>query len=313
MKKGKQPLEEFTTGLDPIAKGIVEYGGLFNYNKARLAGQVSPPPVDTKKRPMNLVEKIIARSAIADAKTGATGIDAVKPGDALFCRADVRFSHEYVTPMGESLFNSGFGADAKVRDNDSIFAFRDHLTFIDKVMPEEHKKKGLLKLADNLAKVQEDFVTRQGIRLFGEHEDGGSEAICHNAVMEELAAPGFLVIGTDSHTCTAGALGCFAFGVGSTDMANAWYTKDVQVKVPESVRYDLVGKPAEDITAKDVILYVMAQDYIKSGKGIGKVLEFTGEGLLHFNMDERAILTNMAVKGATTGIIEPDAGRRNIS
>ena len=221
---------------------------------------------------MNLVEKIIARSAIADAKTGATGIDAVKPGDALFCRADVRFSHEYVTPMGESLFNSGFGADAKVRDNDSIFAFRDHLTFIDKVMPEEHKKKGLLKLADNLAKVQEDFVTRQGIRLFGEHEDGGSEAICHNAVMEELAAPGFLVIGTDSHTCTAGALGCFAFGVGSTDMANAWYTKDVQVKVPESVRYDLVGKPAEDITAKDVILYVMAQDYIKSGKGIGKVM-----------------------------------------
>jgi 3-isopropylmalate/(R)-2-methylmalate dehydratase large subunit len=302
------PLAEFTNGLDPIAQGIVEYGGLFNYNKARLAGQVAPPAVATAKRPMNLVEKIIASSAIADAQTGATGIDAVKPGDALFCRADVRFSHEYVTPMGESLFNAGFGADAQVRDNQSIFAFRDHLTFIGKVMPEEHKKKGLLELADNLAKVQEDFVTRQGIRLFGEHEDGGSVAICHNAVMEEIAAPGFLVIGTDSHTCTAGALGCFAFGVGSTDMANAWYTKDVQVKVPESVRYDLVGKPAADITAKDVILYVMAQDYIKSGKGIGKVLEFAGEGLLHFNMDERATLTNMAVEaGATTGIIEPDA------
>ncbi|MBL90745.1 MAG: 3-isopropylmalate dehydratase [Myxococcales bacterium] len=302
------PLEEFTQGLDPIAKGIVEYGGLFTYNKARLAGEVAPPPVATAKRPMNLVEKIIAQSAIADAKTGATGIDAVKPGDALFCRADVRFSHEYVTPMAESLFKAGFGDDAHVRDNESIFAFRDHLTFIDKVMPEEHKKKGLLELADNLAKVQEDFVTREGIRLFGEHPDGGSEAICHNAVMEELAAPGFMVIGTDSHTCTAGALGCFAFGVGSTDMANAWYTKDVQVKVPESVRYELVGKPAEDITAKDVILYVMAQEYIKSGKGIGKVLEFTGEGLLHFNMDERATLTNMAVEaGATTGIIEPDA------
>ncbi len=309
IEKGEAvPLKEFTNGLDPIAKGIVEYGGLFNYNKARLAGQVAPPAVATAKRPMNLVEKIIAKSAIADAKTGSTGIEAVKPGDALFCRTDVRFSHEYVTPMGESLFKAGFGADSKVRDNQSIFAFRDHLTFIDKVMPEEHKQKGLLTLADNLAKVQESFVARQGIRLFGEHEDGGSEAICHNAVMEELAAPGYLVIGTDSHTCTAGALGCFAFGVGSTDMANAWYTKDVQVKVPESVRYDLVGKPTADITAKDVILYIMAQEYIKSGKGIGKVLEFTGEGLLHFNMDERATLTNMAVEaGATTGIIEPDA------
>ena len=115
------PLEEFTQGLDPIAKGIVEYGGLFTYNKARLAGEVAPPPVATAKRPMNLVEKIIAQSAIADAKTGATGIDAVKPGDALFCRADVRFSHEYVTPMAESLFKAGFGDDAHVRDNESIF------------------------------------------------------------------------------------------------------------------------------------------------------------------------------------------------
>ena len=314
IEKGEAvPLEEFTTGLDPIAKGIVEYGGLFNYNKARLAGQVSPPPVDTKKRPMNLVEKIIARSAIADAKTGATGIDAVKPGDALFCRADVRFSHEYVTPMGES-FLTPVSVPTQKFVTMTLFLHSEITSPSLTRSCRRAQEKRVAKTADNLAKVQEDFVTRQGIRLFGEHEDGGSEAICHNAVMEELAAPGFLVIGTDSHTCTAGALGCFAFGVGSTDMANAWYTKDVQVKVPESVRYDLVGKPAEDITAKDVILYVMAQDYIKSGKGIGKVLEFTGEGLLHFNMDERATLTNMAVEaGATTGIIEPDAVSGGIS
>ncbi len=165
----------------------------------------------------------------------------------------------------------------------------------------------MLQLADNLASVQKSFVDKQGIRLFGEREGGGSEAICHNAVMEELGGPGQIVVGTDSHTCTAGALGCFAFGVGTTDMANAWFTKDIQVKVPECVKYVLKGKPAADVTAKDIILYVMAQDYIKSGKGIGKVLEFSGEGLQHLKMDERATLTNMAVEaGATTGIIEPD-------
>lgn len=308
IEKGEAiPLSEFTKGLDPIASGIVEYGGLFNYNKARLAGLVSPPSIDTPARPMNLVEKIIANRAIADAKTGKTGVVAVKPNDAMFCAADVRFSHEYVTPMAESLFLSGFGKDAKIRDVESVFAFRDHLTFIGKAMSEENKKKGLLVLADNLAVVQEDFCKRQGIRLFGEVEGGGSEAICHNAVLEELARPGHLVIGTDSHTCTAGALGCFAFGVGSTDMANAWFTGDIQVKVPESVRYELIGKPANGVTAKDIILYIMAQEYIKTGKGIGKVLEFCGEGLQHLDIDERATLTNMAVEaGATTGIIEPD-------
>jgi len=301
------PLSAFTEGLDPIAKGIVEYGGLFKYNKARLAGAVAPPAVATEPRPMNLVEKIIAHRAVKDATTGELGIDAVKPGDALFCRADVRFSHDYTTAMGEALFKDGFGKDAKITDPASAFAFRDHLTFLKNVMPEEQKKKGLLQLADNLATVQSNFVEEQGIRLFGEVEGGGSEAICHNAVMEELGGPGQLVVGTDSHTCTAGALGCFAFGVGTTDMANAWYTKDIQVKVPESVKYVLSGKPRADVTAKDIILFIMAQEYIKSGKAIGKVLEFSGEGLSHLNMDERATLTNMAVEaGATTGIIEPD-------
>ena len=298
------PLEEFTRGLDPIATGIVEHGGLFNYNKARLAGAVSPPLVTTPARPMSLVEKIIAQHAIADAASGKLGVDAVKPGDALFCKVDVRFSHDYTTAMCESLFNEGFGREARVRDVGSVFAFRDHRTFIKHVMPEEQKKKGLLVLADNLATVQSAFVERQGIRLFGEVPGGGSEAICHNAVMEELGGPGQIVVGTDSHTCTAGALGCFAFGVGSTDMANAWFTTDIQVMVPESVRCDLVGKPADDVTAKDVMLYIMAREYSRSGKCIGKVLEFAGPGLLHMNMDERATLTNMAVEcGATTGII----------
>jgi 3-isopropylmalate/(R)-2-methylmalate dehydratase large subunit len=115
------------------------------------------------------------------------------------------------------------------------------------------------------------------------------------------------VIGTDSHTCMAGVLGCFAFGVGSTDMANAWYTKDIRIRVPETVRYVLKGKKRADVAAKDVMLYILATEYMKTSKGIGKVLEFAGEDLRNWSMDERATLTNMAVEaGGTTGIIEPD-------
>lgn len=309
IEKGEAiPLAEFTQGLNDIERGIVEYGGLFTYNKARLAGEVVPPPVTTPARAMTLVEKIIASRAIADAKTGTLGLPAVAPGDALFCRTDVRFSHDYTTAMCDSLFVAGYGKDAKLRDPSSVFAMRDHLTFRNQIMSDADRKKGLHVLVDNLGTEQERFVKKHGIRYFGLAPDGsGSEAICHNAVMEELGGPGDIVVGTDSHTCTAGALGAFAFGVGSTDMANAWYTADIQVKVPASVKYVLTGKPAKGVTAKDVMLYVMAQHYAKEGNCIGKVLEMSGPGLLHMNMDERATLTNLAVEcGATTGIIEAD-------
>ena len=331
-------LEEFTKGLDPISRDIVEYGGLFNYNQARLAGEISPPPVETQSvmqqlidvgqirqdeakvfqrvveqavgsqrqfRPMNIVEKIIARHAFV--RAGTIGVESVKPGDALFAIADVRFSHEYVTPMAASLLTQALGPDAKVTEPESVFAFRDHLTFLNKVMSPKHREMGLLEKAEGLATTQESFTAKQGIKLYGENPEGGSEAICHNAVVEDLALPGQIVIGTDSHTCMAGVLGCFAFGVGSTDMANAWFTKDIRIRVPETVRYVFNGKKRADVAAKDVMLYILATDYMKSSQGIGKVLEFAGEDLKNWPMDERATLTNMSVEaGGTTGIIEPD-------
>jgi 3-isopropylmalate/(R)-2-methylmalate dehydratase large subunit len=305
------PISEFTKGLDPISASIVEHGGLFAYNRARLAGQTTPPAVTTPARPMTLCEKILAAHVIVDAKTGETGAAAVKPGDAFFARTDVRFSHEYVTPMAESLFVAEMGKDATVTDPKSVWAFRDHLTFLDLVMPKAHREMGLREQAEKLAAVQEDFTKRQGVKLYGEvHREGklvGSEAICHNKVIEEIALPGQLVAGTDSHTCMAGALGCFAFGVGSTDMANAWYTKDVRVTVPETARFVLEGRLRPGVCAKDVMLHILSQDFFKSGKGIGKVLEFAGEGVAALPLDERATLTNMAVEaGGFTGIIEAD-------
>jgi 3-isopropylmalate/(R)-2-methylmalate dehydratase large subunit len=333
IRRGEEiALDEFTKGLDSISQDIVEYGGLFNYNKARLAGEVSPPALDgsvrsprvskgsvaevalpngrasdtsRRPRPMNIVEKIIARHAFV--KAGTIGVESVKPGDALFAVADVRFSHEYVTPMAASLFTQALGNDAKITEPDSVFAFRDHLTFLSKVMSPKHREMGLLEKAEGLATTQESFTGRQGIKLYGENPEGGSEAICHNAVVEDLALPGQIVIGTDSHTCMAGVLGCFAFGVGSTDMANAWYTKDIRIRVPETVKYVLKGKKRADVAAKDVMLYILATEYMKSSQGIGKVLEFAGEDLMNWPMDERATLTNMAVEaGGFTGIIEPD-------
>ena len=144
--------------------------------------------------------------------------------------------------MAESLFKQALGPDARVSHPESVFAFRDHLTFLGRVMSPKHREMGLLEQAEGLATAQESFTTQQGIKLYGENPDGGSEAICHNAVIEDLALPGQIVVGTDSHTCMAGALGCFAFGVGSTDMANAWYTNDIRIRVPETVRYVLNGK-----------------------------------------------------------------------
>src|SRR5256714_11457204 len=166
IRRGEEvPLAEFTRGLDPISQQIVEYGGLFNYNKARLAGRATPPALETKRRPLNIVEKIIARHAFV--RAGEIGVEAVKPGDALFAAADVRFSHEYVTPMAESLFKHALGKDARVTQPESVYAFRDHLTFLGRVMPEEKRKMGLLDRAEGLAVTQAAFTEKQGIRLYG--------------------------------------------------------------------------------------------------------------------------------------------------
>jgi 3-isopropylmalate/(R)-2-methylmalate dehydratase large subunit len=305
MRGEEVSLSSFTADLDPISKGIVEYSGLFNYNRARLSGEIAPPALRTKQRPMTLVEQIIARHAVRS--PSEVGVDAVQPGDTLFVRVDVRFSHEPVTPMAEALMKEALGPDARVTDADSVYAFNDHLIFIDRVMPAKQRELGLLDRARELASKQAKFAARHGIKLYAESPNGGAHAICHNAVIEDIALPGQVVIGTDSHTCMAGVLGCFAFGVGSTDMANAWYTKDVRVSVPETVRFVLVGRKPLGVTAKDLMLQILASDFIRSGKAIGRVLEYAGDGLSDFSFDERATLTNMAVEaGAVTGIIEPD-------
>ena len=186
--------------------------------------------------------------------------------------------------------------------------FRDHLTFLDEVISEEKKKLGLLDLATQLKLKQGDFAKKQGIRLHGELTDRkGSEGICHSIVLESYALPGQLNIGSDSHTPHVGAIGCVAFGIGTTDVFNSWITKDVRVKVPESVRIVVRGKKHPNVTAKDFILKILSLDYVRSGKALAKVMEYAGEAIEELSVDERATMTNMAAEiGGFTGIVAPD-------
>lgn len=309
IKKGLPiPLSAFTEGTDPITRQIIEYGGLFPFNVARFQGLVELPDVRTGPRPMTLAEKILARHFLVDARSGRVGVPYVKPGDAGFVRVDWRFSHEYVTPMAVNYFRNYLGKDARVTDPSTIVCFRDHLTFLDDVMPEERRRMGLLELAHDLKRIQEEFCQEQGIRLHGELKDRkGSEGISHNIMSEQYVLPGQVVVGTDSHTPHSGALGCLAFGVGTTDIFNAWITRDVRIRVPESLLIRVHGTMSSTVTAKDLILAILRHPFVRKGGAIGKIIEFTGDAVRSMSIGERATLTNMCAEvGGFTGIIAPD-------
>ena len=312
-------LSEFTAGEDEITKQVIEYGGLFPFNVARMQGKVFLPAITTAKRPMTLAEKIFAAHMSSAAPETAemwrdgrprpsSRAQFVKPGDTGFTRVDLRFSHEYVTPMAAIFYEQYVGKDVPVNDAASIRFFRDHLTFLDEVISEEKKKIGLLDLATQLKLKQADFARQQGIKLHGELADRkGSEGICHSVMLETYALPGQVNVGSDSHTPHVGAIGCIAFGIGTTDVFNSWITKDVRVKVPESVKIVMRGKRHANVTAKDFILKILSLDYVRSGKALAKVMEYAGEAVEALSVDERATMTNMAAEiGGFTGIVAPD-------
>ena len=303
------PLAEFTDGKDEITRQIIEYGGLFEFNMARLQGKVTLPAPRAGPRPMTLGEKIFASKWVVDAATDRVGTDRAEPGEAGFFRADIRFSHEYVTPMAAIFFEQKLGADARVLDPDSILFFRDHLTFLHQVMSQERIEQGLLGVANELEAKQREFSEKQGIRLYGEQQGHvmGSEAICHSKILEEYAEPGMLIIGTDSHTPHAGAVGALAFGVGTTAIFNSWITKDVRARIPPSFKVVVSGELPANVTAKDLMLEILRHPYVRDGHAIGQIIEYAGPVVERLSVDERATMTNMAAEvGAFTGLVAAD-------
>src|SRR5207248_4361644 len=151
----------------------------------------APPPPPPSTLSLHDALPIFARHWVVDPSRGKVGVPALKPGDEGFVVTDIRFSHEYVTPMAAIFFEQLVGPDEQVHDPGSILMFRDHLTFLGEAMTPERVKEGLLDVALELEKKQRAFAEKQGIKLYGELRLGhhGSEAIWHCKILEGHAEP----------------------------------------------------------------------------------------------------------------------------
>ncbi len=240
---------------------------------------------------MTMVEKILAR---------ATGLVSVKAGDVVEPRVDLAMSHEnaaLVLNQFEEIYH-GTGLEARVWDPSKIAIIFDHR------VPAESSK-----TATNQKKVRE-FVGKQGITHF--HDIRGDEGgICHQILPENgYVRPGRVVVGTDSHTTSHGALGAFAFGVGATEMASVWALGRVLgVEVPGTIKVVVHGKFSPQVLPKDLILYLIGQ---LTAEGANfKVIEYSGEAVSAMPTSGRLTVCNMSVEaGATSGIVLPDEETR---
>jgi 3-isopropylmalate/(R)-2-methylmalate dehydratase large subunit len=240
---------------------------------------------------MTMVEKILAH---------ASGQTAVKAGDVVEPRVDLAMSHEnaaLVLNQFEEIYK-GTGLEAKVWDPSKIAIIFDHR------VPAESSK-----TATNQKKVRE-FVAKQGITRF--HDIRGDEGgICHQILPENgYVRPGNVVVGTDSHTTSHGALGAFAFGVGATEMASVWTLgRSLGVEVPGTIKVVVHGQFPVHVLPKDLILYLIGQ---LTAEGANfKVIEYSGEAFSCMPTSGRLTVCNMSVEaGATSGIVLPDEETR---
>ena len=212
--------------------------------------------------------------------------------------------------MASIFFEEKVGVDAKVVDPDSVLFFRDHLTFLGKVMSQERIEQGLLDVANQL-EVKQRHVQPESRTSSSTASRWGSASVHRPSATPRSSrstpSPACSSSGTDSHTPHAGAIGAVAFGVGTTAIFNSWITKDVRVKVPQSFKVVVTGEPAPNVTAKDYMLEILRHPYIRDGEAIGQIIEYAGPAVEALSVDERATMANMAAEvGAFTGIIAAD-------
>ena len=232
---------------------------------------------------MNITEKILAR---------ASGKDRVHPGEIVDAKVDMVMVHDLTGPLAVEAF--GKIGVKQVWNNQKIIIILDHQ------IPANSVK------AAELHKIMREFAKEQKIRIY----DVGEGGICHQVMPEKgHVTPGAAIVGADSHTCTYGAFGAFATGIGSTEAAAVFATGQIWLKVPETIKAKVTGDFQRFVTAKDLILFVISR--IGADGATYKSVEFAGATVRNMNIADRMTLCNMAVEmGAKNGIVEPDETTR---
>ena len=289
-------LEEFTSKYDPVTRLIIENGGLFPFAEKLSKNEISLPPLDTPSCPMTMAEKIIARNLV-----GHVEGQCVKPHDPVIAQVQGGYSHEFTTAQVHTFLSEEYGDEYQLPNPNKFAVFEDHLLYANhnpKFVPHMNK-------VQTLRDLQVEFQKHTGVRDYSA-VDGVSPGICHQVAREEFIEIGDFIQATDSHTCMGGASNALTYGVGATEYASLVYSGFTFVKVPESIRFELIGELNDGCTAKDVILYILS-DHAREELTLNRSMEFGGPGLASLSIDERATLCNMATEcSGRTGICEAD-------
>ena len=234
---------------------------------------------------MTITEKILAKAA---------GKSQVSPGDNIWVKADILMTHDVCGPGTIGVFKREFGKDAKVWDKDSVIIIPDHYIFTEDTKC--HRNVDVLR----------DFVKEQGITYFYDPADSSYSGVCHVTLPEKgHCRPGEVLFGTDSHTCTHGALGEFSTGIGNTDAGFVMGTGKLLIKVPETIKFVIDGELPVNVTAKDIILRIIGDLGVDGATYCA--MEFSGTTINNLSIEERMTICNMAIEaGGKNGIIAPD-------
>src|SRR5919204_1771023 len=234
---------------------------------------------------MPLTEKILARHA---------GRTQVAPGDNVWIDVDILMTHDVCGPGTIGVFKKHFGPNAKVWDRDKVVLIPDHYIFTAD------------KMANRNVEILRQFAAEQDIPCFYDVGTPRYKGVCHIALPEEgHTRPGEVLFGTDSHTCTAGAFGEFATGIGNTDAGFVLGTGKLWVKVPETMRFVFEGPLPPYLMAKDLILHIIGD--IGVDGATYRAMEFAGDGVMSLSIEERMTLCNMVIEaGGKNGVIAPD-------
>ncbi len=234
---------------------------------------------------MTITEKILAKAA--DKET-------VVPGDNIWVKANVLMTHDVCGPGTIGVFKREFGEDAKVWDKEGVVIIPDHYIFT--ADEKCHRNVDVLR----------EFVKEQDLPYFYDPANETYSGVCHVTLPEKgHIRPGEVLFGTDSHTCSHGALGQFATGIGNTDAGFVMGTGKLLIKVPQTIKFVIDGELPANVAAKDIILRVIGDLGVDGATYCA--LEFAGSTIENLSIDERITICNMAIEaGGKNGIIAPD-------